>query len=194
MTRLRNASYVKTVVDYQLLGDCLAEVAFVGRSNVGKSSVLNAVCGQKKLAYTSQTPGKTRTINVFEVAAGRWIIDLPGYGFAVGSATERSKWPEMIEGYLTSRPSLKMVFMLVDAKVGPTKLDRQMALWLQSNGIAYRVVVNKIDKIQTVLQENRRNEIAAEMCLRVQDMRWVSALKAIGMRELEREVAEELSL
>jgi GTP-binding protein len=192
MTKLRDVKYARTVVDYQLLGECVAEVAFVGRSNVGKSSILNAVCGRKNLARTSQTPGKTRTINVFEAARGRWIIDLPGYGFAVGPASERNTWPAMIEGYLLNRPSLRVVFMLIDAKVGPTRLDRQMALWLQSNAIAYRVVANKVDKIPSLLQDARRNEVAGELGLRAEDIRWVSAAKSIGMRELEREVAEEL--
>ncbi|MCX5778473.1 MAG: ribosome biogenesis GTP-binding protein YihA/YsxC [Elusimicrobia bacterium] len=194
MTKLRDAHYTRTVVDHLLLGECKAEVAFVGRSNVGKSSVLNAVCNQKNLARTSQTPGKTRTINVFETARGKWIIDLPGYGFAVGPASERNTWPEMIENYLTNRPSLRMVYMLIDAKVGPTKLDRQMAIWLQSKSIPYRVIANKVDKIPAPLQQARRKEIAGALGIRAEDMRWVSATKPIGMRELEHEVAEELSL
>ena len=123
------------------LGPCLGEVAFVGRSNVGKSSLVNALCGRRSLAKSAKTPGKTRTINVYSLGEGRWLVDLPGYGFASVSMKERVGWKYMIEEYFASRRSLKAVFMLVDAHVGATELDRQMLAWLKSGGRPYRNIV-----------------------------------------------------
>ena len=122
-----NAAQFHVCVDSaHKLEDAQAEVAFVGRSNVGKSSLINALCGRRLLAKISKTPGKTRTINVFSIRNGKWIVDLPGYGFAAVSIKEKDKWKHMIECYLSGRPSLKAIFVLVDAYVGATALDRQM--------------------------------------------------------------------
>jgi GTP-binding protein len=189
---LKNVRYLKTVNDHVRLGECIAEIAFVGRSNVGKSSVISACCGEKNLARTSRIPGKTRAISVFAVAHGRWIIDLPGYGYATGSPEERSTWPEMIEGYLKNRPALRMVFVIVDAKVGPTKLDRQMVFWLQSNSIPLRIVINKSDKISVPGQAERRKAIALELECSEENVFWVSAAKGTGIRELAREASRIL--
>lgn len=194
MPTLKNSRYLKTVNDHVQLGECIAEIAFVGRSNVGKSSVVNACCGQKNLARTSQIPGKTRAISAFAAGHGRWIVDLPGYGYATGPAEERSAWPEMIEGYLLNRPSLRMVFVIVDAKVGPTKLDKQMVFWLQSNSIPLRIVVNKSDKIAVPGQAGRRKAIAVELECSEEHMFWVSAVKGTGIRELEKAVAGILEI
>ncbi len=129
---LKDTHFLTSSASVKQLGAAHAEVAFVGRSNVGKSSLLNALCFQKGLAKTSKTPGRTRLINVFLTGTDRWIVDLPGYGFATGPARERETWQAMVEGYLTGRKSLRMVFVLVDAEVGPTKLDHQMLDWLRS--------------------------------------------------------------
>jgi len=193
MKRLQNIRFYKSLTDPAEIEDSVAEVAFVGRSNVGKSSVLNAVCGKKDLARTSQFPGRTRAINLFSSGHGRWIVDLPGYGFAVGPESERSGWRDMIEGYLLGRPSLRMVFMLVDAKVGATKLDRQMAAWLQCSAIPFRIVVNKTDKVGPSAQTGRRVEIAHALGQSPENIGWISAVKGTGVRELEREVAELLT-
>jgi len=193
MSKLNNVKYYKTVVDSSELEDSSAEVAFVGRSNVGKSSVLNSVCGEKKLAYISQVPGKTRSINVFEAARGRWIVDLPGYGFAVGPEEERLKWQEMIETYLLGRENLRMVFMIVDANVGPTKLDRQMAVWLQANCVPYSVVANKIDKISSLLIKERLQFVANELQIAIEKIFPVSATKGKGIKELAAEVRAQIS-
>jgi len=193
MAKLNNVKYYKTVVDSSELGESCAEVAFVGRSNVGKSSVLNAVCGEKKLAYISQVPGKTRSINVFAASHGRWIVDLPGYGFAVGPEEERIKWREMIETYLLGRENLKMVFMIVDANVGPTKLDRQMAMWLQANCVPYSVVANKIDKISSLLLKERLQFAANELQIAQEKLFPVSATKGKGIKELAAEVRAQIN-
>lgn len=194
MSVLNNVRYERTVTDPGKLPPCAAEVAFAGRSNAGKSSLLNAICGRRNLAHVSQVPGKTRTINVYNAGRGACIVDLPGYGFAVGPEDERAGWRYMIEGYLLGRPSLRMVFMLVDAKAGPTKLDLQMALWLQSSQIPYRVVINKSDKIPLPKHAERRKEIAEALEISADHVFWVSALKGTGIPELERAVAEALEL
>ena len=107
--------FLKSVDAPQKLDDSQAEVAFVGRSNVGKSSLLNAICGNRKIARFSKTPGRTRSINIFSVINDKWIVDLPGYGFAASvSKKERNGWQRMIELYLSGRPMLKAVFVLVD--------------------------------------------------------------------------------
>ncbi|MCX5703432.1 MAG: ribosome biogenesis GTP-binding protein YihA/YsxC, partial [Candidatus Omnitrophica bacterium] len=110
-----NAQFHACVDSAHKLEDAQAEVAFVGRSNVGKSSLVNALCGRRLLAKISKTPGKTRTINVFSICYGKWIVDLPGYGFAAVPKKEKDSWKHMIEYYFSTRPSLKAIFVLIDA-------------------------------------------------------------------------------
>jgi len=194
MNKLKDTKYLKTVHDAAKLDECIAEVAFVGRSNVGKSSILNTVCENKTLARISQRPGQTRTINVFLIGHKRWLVDLPGYGFAHGSRDEIATWQGMIEGYLLSRPSLREVYMLVDGNVGATKLDIQMVGWLEFNNISYCVVANKCDKISALEQVASRNAIALALRKKPEEIRWVSAKKGTGIRELQITIAANLKL
>ena len=191
---LKDARFVTSASTVKTLGVCHAEVAFVGRSNVGKSSLLNALCMQKGLAKTSKTPGRTRLINIFLTGPDRWIVDLPGYGFATGPAKERATWQEMIESYLTGRRSLKMVYVLVDAEVGPTRLDLQMVDWLRSVELPYRIVATKCDQVKPSRQMAQRREVAAVLNLQAGDVAWVSAEKGTGIPELRMEVAGILNL
>jgi GTP-binding protein len=189
---LQDIKYLKTETDPAKLGDSRAEVCFVGRSNVGKSTLLNAVCG-RKLAHVSSTPGRTRTLNVFEAKPGRWLVDLPGYGFAMGPAAEREAWAAMIEGYLPSRPSLRMVFSLVDAKVGPTKLDLQMLDWLEAANLPWCVVATKADQVKPSHTAARKKEVAHALGLQPDELGWVSAAKTVGVKELRGAVCDLLS-
>jgi len=191
---LKDARFVTSASTVKTLGVCHAEVAFVGRSNVGKSSLLNALCFQKGLAKTSKTPGRTRLINVFLTGPDRWIVDLPGYGFATGPAKERATWQEMIESYLTGRRSLRMVYVLVDAEVGPTRLDLQMLDWLRSQDLPYRVVATKADQVKPSRQLAQRRDVAAVLGLATNDIAWVSAEKGTGIPDLRMEVAGILDL
>ncbi|MBI5169687.1 MAG: ribosome biogenesis GTP-binding protein YsxC [Candidatus Eisenbacteria bacterium] len=191
---LSNARFLLSASDVRQLGPCHAEVAFVGRSNVGKSSLLNALVHQKALARVSRTPGRTRLINVFAVEdEDRWIVDLPGYGHASGPKRERDEWQGMIERYLAKRPSLRMVFVLIDAEVGPTPLDAQMLEWLVAHRLSAVVVANKFDKVKPSRRETQVRDIAAALGRRPEAMAWVSAAKGTGVPELRSVVASLLS-
>ena len=177
------------------LPDAVLEVAFVGRSNVGKSSLINAVAGRNGLAATSKTPGATRLINVFEVATGspgRWLVDLPGYGYAKVSKTERNQWAEMIDTYLATRETLDTIVLLIDGEIGPTKLDQQTWEYLADIGRPIRVVATKADKVSSTKRPRRKGELAAGLGLEKGDVRWVSAAKGIGIDELRADVADLL--
>ncbi len=194
MSRFRDASYLKSVYNPTELGESVAEVAFVGRSNVGKSTVLNAVCGRKELAKTSQTSGRTRTINVFHLGRNKWLVDLPGYGFAAGPKDDMRKFKMMLEGYLLSRPTLRLVVMLVDGNVGATNLDAGMAIWLQRRDIPYMVVANKCDKISASKQNDSRRGVANRLGMDIEEVRWISAEKGTGVSALANEIADILEL
>lgn len=189
---LKNALYLVSETRPGNLGPSQAEVCFVGRSNVGKSTLLNALCG-KVVARVSSTPGRTRMINVFTVGNDRWLVDLPGYGYAEVPKTERRDWGAMVEGYLTRRPTLRRVFTLIDAKVGPTPLDVQMHEWLVSKGLPWRVVATKTDQVKKSTLGNQRRLIAKTFDLQPENIAWVSAAKGIGVKELKAEVTNLLT-
>ncbi len=125
----------------------LPEYAFIGRSNVGKSSLINALTGRKKLAKTSVTPGKTQLINHFIIDDKWYMVDLPGYGYAKASKTHRAKWSELSMDYLLKRPNLLTVFALVDARHDPMQSDIDFINWLGSKEISFAIVFTKIDKL-----------------------------------------------
>jgi len=126
------------------------EYAFIGRSNVGKSSLINMITGRKKLAKTSGTPGKTITINHFVINAEWYLVDLPGYGFAKRSKTERDKWEKMIKNYLLRRENLVSVFVLIDIRHEPQKIDLEFLQWLALSQIPFAMVYTKADKLKMV--------------------------------------------
>jgi len=126
----------------------LPEVAFVGRSNVGKSSLINALMGRKSLARVSGSPGKTRTINFYNIEELLYFVDLPGYGYAKAPKTEIKKWGIMIEGYLQKREQLKSIILLLDIRHPPSALDLQMYEWLAYYQFKIILVLTKMDKIK----------------------------------------------
>ena len=125
----------------------LPEVSFVGRSNVGKSSLINTMINRKALARTSKTPGKTRTINFYNVENLLYFVDLPGYGYAKISRSESEKWGSMIEGYLKDREQLKAIIMLIDIRHEPSSNDKMMFEWLKHYDFPVVAVATKADKI-----------------------------------------------
>jgi GTP-binding protein len=165
-----------------------SEVAFVGRSNVGKSSVINALANRKQLARVSNTPGRTQLINVFGLPDGSTVVDLPGYGYAAVPTREKAKWQPMIEGYLLGRDSLRALFVLVDGEIGPTKLDQQMLVWVREQGLVAIVVATKADKVKPSRLAGREQQVAAGCALEPRDVFWVSATKGTGIERLRSHV------
>jgi GTP-binding protein len=144
---IRSAVYVISSPDYlQCPTPDRPEYAFIGRSNVGKSSLINMLVNNDKLAKTSRTPGKTQLINHFLVNDEWWLVDLPGYGFAKVSQTQRKKWERMIEDYLRKRPTLAMVFILIDSRHSPQKNDLAFVDTLREWQIPFCLVFTKADK------------------------------------------------
>jgi len=184
---LDSVRYLLSEADPARLTPCGGEIAFAGRSNVGKSSLLNALC-RKTLARVSGKPGRTRTINVFLAGFDRWLVDLPGYGFACGPQAERAQWKAMIEGYLVGRPSMRKVYVLIDAKVGPTDLDRMMLEWLEGKGLPWSVAATKTDQVQSSRALISRRETAEAMGLQAEDIAWTSAERGIGIHALRTQV------
>ncbi len=125
------------------------EYAFIGRSNVGKSSLINMLAQRKDLAKTSGTPGKTQLLNVFLMDETWYLTDLPGYGYAKVSKTKRSQFEKMITNYLTQRPNLVNTFVLIDCRIPPQKIDLEFMEWLGENQIPFSMVFTKIDKISS---------------------------------------------
>ena len=133
-----------------------AEIAIVGKSNVGKSSLINHLCGNKKLAKTSSTPGKTRLINFFLLNDEFYLVDLPGYGFARASKTEQAGWGKLMEDYLASG-RVKHLFLLIDIRHAPTAEDKQMFEWVLYYGLPFTLIATKADK----LARSKRKQAAA---------------------------------
>lgn len=127
--------------------NALPEVAFAGKSNVGKSSLINALMNRKNLARTSSQPGKTQTINFYNINNALYFVDLPGYGYAKVSLEIKAKWGKMIENYLKKSKQLKLVFLLIDIRHEPSENDRVMYNWVKDMGFAPVIIATKLDKI-----------------------------------------------
>ncbi|MTV48676.1 YihA family ribosome biogenesis GTP-binding protein [Heliobacillus mobilis] len=146
--KIKEAEFIISAVKpEQYPVDNLPEVAMAGRSNVGKSSMINKLCNRRHLARTSSTPGKTQTLNFYQINKAYYIVDLPGYGYASVSKTLRAGWGPMMENYLRNRPQLRGVIQLVDIRHPPSKDDMAMYEWLTHFQIATAVIATKSDKI-----------------------------------------------
>ncbi len=153
---IKSATFVISNTDHKLCPtDGKLEFAFIGRSNVGKSSLINMLTNNKKLAKTSSTPGKTQLINHFEINNEWYLVDLPGYGFAKASKVARLKWEKFISEYLTQREPLMNIFVLLDSRLEPQKIDIEFMNWCGEKGLPFSMVFTKIDKLSSsALQKN----------------------------------------
>jgi len=184
MSRPLPLTFVKSASALDQLPDMRAEVAVVGRSNVGKSSLLNALANRKTLAQTSKTPSRTRLLNVFAMGDGTAVVDCPGYGYAKAPKDMQAKWQRMMEDYLVERDELAMIMVLVDGAIGPTKLDVQMLDWVRAHERPHTVVATKHDKVKPSKRSGRAAELAAGCQLELGDVVWVSSTTGHGIERL----------
>ena len=148
---IKSAEFKISNSDYRKCPDSrLPEYAFIGRSNVGKSSLINMLTGRKALAKTSATPGKTLLINHFLINGEWYIVDLPGYGFAKRSKESREQFSRMIQGYVLGREQMTNLFVLVDSRLKPQKIDLEFIQWLGEHGVPFSIVFTKMDKLGKV--------------------------------------------
>jgi GTP-binding protein len=160
------------------------EVAFAGRSNVGKSSLINKLVNRRRLVKTSSTPGRTQLINFFLVNAGLSMVDLPGYGYAKVPAAVKKQWGPMVEAYIASRTNLKAVVLLIDIRRTPKAEEFSLMDWLRHHRIPVILVLTKADKLSKS-QQNRQRQIAAEtLAVDARDFVLFSAKSGLGEREL----------
>ena len=162
MSILRNTRFLTTVADLaQLPDDALAEVAFVGRSNAGKSSAINTLCDHTRLAYVSKTPGRTQHLNFFTVRDGEYLVDLPGYGFAKVPEEVSRSWNRLIAPYLAERSKLAGLVVIMDARHPMTELDGQLLDWFLPTGTPVHVLLSKADKLTRQAQVKTLHEVTA---------------------------------
>lgn len=166
--KINNATYLTSVVDKnKLIMDSVSEVAFVGRSNVGKSSLINNLTGRKDLARTSSTPGRTRMINYFNINNGQLrFVDLPGYGYHKAGKANEQMWSSLIEQYLLESQNLALTFLLVDSRIPPTELDKMMCTFLIQTGLNFVIVATKCDKLSKAQQYRAKQQIAKTLSMR----------------------------
>lgn len=192
----RGTEFLKGVVDWSGLppGD-RGEVALAGRSNVGKSSLINALTGRRALARTSNTPGRTREVNFFLLADQYYLVDLPGYGYAKASKTDIAKWNKMTDKYLLGRAALKRVYQLVDARHGLKPNDLELMDSFDTAAVSYQVVLTKADKIGKAKAEAVREKVAEQIRKRpaaFPEVMLTSSEKKWGLEDLQQTIFEVL--
>lgn len=199
MIRVLDARFVTTAVapaSYPPPGP--PEIAFVGRSNVGKSSMINALAGRRKLVRVSNTPGRTRTLNFFDVdlepGGTLRLVDLPGYGFAKASKVERRQWETMASGYLEGRPNLEVVVSIIDGEVGPTPADDQTLSYLSEIVRRILVVATKMDRLPKARRKPAAQAIAARLELPEAAVIPFSATEKIGIDDVWESLLQDKQL
>ena len=171
----------------QFPGDPVPQVAFSGRSNVGKSSLINTLLGRKSLARVSSAPGKTITINFYDVDRKLYLVDLPGYGFAKRNPEDKKKWSALTDGYFTQNDNidrLSLVLQLIDSRVGPTADDELMLEFLRAAELPFVVVATKVDKLNATERKNNLEAIASHPLIEGTRVIPFSSLKKEGKDEL----------
>ncbi len=185
---IKTAIYLQSEADWRKCpAPNLPEYAFIGRSNVGKSSLINMLVNNKSLAKTSSKPGKTQTINHFLINKNWYLVDLPGYGFAKTSKTNREKWQKMISDYLMFRENLQLVFVLVDARLEPQQIDIAFINNLGEKGIPFAIIFTKTDKnstSKTMSNVQKMKNVLAESWEELPSMLKSSAVSGTGKEEI----------
>lgn len=177
----------------QLPASDLPEVAFAGRSNVGKSSLVNALTGRKTLARTSNTPGRTQQLNFFDLGKRLMLVDLPGYGYAQAAKSDIKQWTSLTRDYLRGRAQLRRVLLLVDARHGLKSNDREVMAEFDTTAVVYQVVLTKVDKVKPAELDALLTTIRQELIAHVAaypEIAITSAIKRRGIAELRAELAE----
>ncbi len=188
---VKQAEFVKSATkpsQYPEAG--LPEMAFTGRSNVGKSSLINTLVNRKRLVKTSSKPGHTRLINFFLINGNRYFVDLPGYGFAKVPNSEKKKWGPMVENYLTNRPTLKGVVLLTDIRRDPGAQELEFINWLAYHRIPVILVLTKADKLSRSKCLNRRKAVTRQLEIEQDDMILFSAKSGHGKELLLNTIGE----
>ena len=166
-----NATFIRSAASpQQFIRSSVPAVVFAGKSNVGKSSVINRVLNRKNFARVGNTPGKTIHVNYFSIDGKLYFIDLPGYGFANVSQKERDRWAELMEKFFAEKGLFSLSVLIVDARHAPTKDDIRMADWLKESGVPYVVVANKMDKLKKSEAEANLMRIRSDLSLRGEDL------------------------
>ncbi|MDR3158769.1 MAG: ribosome biogenesis GTP-binding protein YihA/YsxC [Zoogloeaceae bacterium] len=195
MPLLQNAVFLATVARlHDLPVDSLAEVAFSGRSNAGKSSAINTLVGRARLAFVSKTPGRTQHLNYFAVAPGKYLVDLPGYGFARTPETIQKEWKKLLVPYLEGRGPLKGLLVIMDCRHPMTELDCRMLNWFAPTGRPLHILLSKADKLSRQAQNAALTEVRAALKpLGAQcSAQLFSSLKKTGVAECESVLARWL--
>lgn len=187
-SRYRNASFVISAAKLsQLPQDSGPEVAFAGRSNAGKSSAINRLCGQKSLARTSKTPGRTQLINLFQLNENRHLVDLPGYGYAKVAEEIKRRWQQTMEAYLSERQMLHGLILLMDVRHPLKDVDQQLLDWCWKVDMPVHVLLTKADKLKRGAAQNTLLQVRRELTARAPDglcsVQLFSALKGTGLDE-----------
>ncbi len=183
--KITKATFFTSVANANnLINDGVSQIAFVGRSNVGKSSLINLLTNNSKLCKTSSTPGRTRLVNYFKINDQFYFVDLPGYGYAKASGQEIIGWQSLIEPYLINNPNLKLVCALVDSRIEPTENDKIMINFLNYYRIPFVVVATKCDKFAKSKIKPALNKLANSLKLGVKNVYGISSSNGYGKEEL----------
>lgn len=183
--KIISAEFIKSAVkrsDYP--EELLPEVAFAGRSNVGKSSLINTVVNRKHLVRTSSSPGRTQTLNFFRINNQVQFVDFPGYGFAKVPLQVKAQWKSMVENYLKNRRTLKLVILLLDIRRVPSPDDISLIQWLEAFGIAFLIVLTKADKLSKNKCSSQEKIIQDSLLIRKEEMICFSAVTRKGRQEI----------